>query len=116
MNIVSSAPNDTTIPDSVLALVPWMQQRAAHLDDAAAFPTEEIAALREAGILALPLPIDQDLSPQDVRAVADSLADVLVQVGRGNLAVGRVVEAHINARHLIARYGTPRQRARATED
>ena len=67
--------------------------------------------MREAGVLALPPPIDQGLSPHDVRAVADSLANVLVQVGRGNLAVGRVVEAHINARHLIARYGTPRQRA-----
>jgi alkylation response protein AidB-like acyl-CoA dehydrogenase len=116
MNIVSPAPNDATTVDSVSALVPWMQQRAAQLDDAATFPTEELAALREAGILALSLPIDQVLSPHDVRAVADSLANVLVQVGRGNLAVGRVVEAHINARHLISRYGTPRQRARATED
>ena len=116
MNIVSPAPNDATTVDSVSALVPWMQQRAAQLDDAAAFPTEELAALREAGVLALPLPIDQGLSPHDVRAVANSLANVLVQVGRGNLAVGRVVEAHINARHLISRYGTPRQRARATED
>jgi alkylation response protein AidB-like acyl-CoA dehydrogenase len=116
MNIVSPAPNEATTVDSVSALVPWMQQRAAQLDDAAAFPTEELAALHEAGILALPLPIDQDFSPHDVRAVADSLANVLVQVGRGNLAVGRVVEAHINARHLIARYGTPGQRARATEN
>ena len=116
MNIVSPAPNDATTVDSVSALVPWMQQRAAQLDDAATFPTEELAALREAGILALSLPIDQVLSPHDVRAVANSLANVLVQVGRGNLAVGRVVEAHINARHLIARYGSPRQRARATDD
>jgi alkylation response protein AidB-like acyl-CoA dehydrogenase len=100
----------------VSPLVPWMQQRAAQLDEAGAFPTEELAALREAGVLALPLPIDQDVSPHDVRAVADSVAHVLVQVGRGNLAVGRVVEAHINARHLIARYGSPMQRARASED
>ena len=109
MNIVSPAPNDATTVDRVSALVPWMQQRAAQLDDAAAFPTEEIAALREAGVLALPLPIDQDLSRHDIRAVAESLANVLVQIGWGNLAVGRVVEAHINARHLIARYGTPSQ-------
>jgi len=116
MNIATPAPNDAATVESVSALVPWMQQRAAQLDDAAAFPTEELAALREAGVLALPLPIDHDLSPRDVRAVADSLADVLVQIGRGNLAVGRVVEAHINARHLIVRYGTPRLRARVTED
>jgi alkylation response protein AidB-like acyl-CoA dehydrogenase len=116
MNIVSPAPNDATTVDGVSALVPWMQQRAAQLDEAGTFPTEELAALREAGVLALPLPIDQNLSPHDVGAVADSMADVLVQVGRGSLAVGRVVEAHINARHLIARYGSHRQRARAAED
>ena len=98
MNIATPAPNDAATVESVSALVPWMQQRAAQLDDAAAFPTEELAALREAGVLALPLPIDQDLSEHDVRAVAESLANVLVQIGRGNLAVGRVVEAHINAR------------------
>ena len=76
MNIISPPPNDATTVDSVSALVPWMQQRAAQLDDAAAFPTEELAELREAGVLALPLPIDQDLSPHDVRTRADSLANV----------------------------------------
>ena len=30
-------------------------------------------------------------------------------IGQGNLSVGRILEAHINALHLIARYGTPRQ-------
>ena len=39
-----------------------------------------------------------------------------MQIGMGNLAVGRIVEAHINARHLIARYGSPGQKARAAHD
>jgi alkylation response protein AidB-like acyl-CoA dehydrogenase len=116
MKIVSPAPNDATTVDRVSALVPWMQQRAAQLDDAAAFPTEELAALREAGILAFPLPIEQDLSQYDVQVVADRLANVLTEIGRGSLAVGRIVEAHINARHLIARYGSPGQRARVAHD
>jgi hypothetical protein len=34
-----------TIVDRVTALVPWMQERAAQLDDAATFPSEEIVAL-----------------------------------------------------------------------
>ena len=85
MSIVPPAPNDATTVDRVSALVPWMQHRAARLDEAGAFPTEELAALREAGVLALPLPIGQDLSPQDVRTTADKLACVLVQAGRGNL-------------------------------
>ena len=41
---------------------------------------------------------------------------VLMRLGTGNLAVGRIVEAHINARHLIARYGSPDQKARAADE
>ena len=36
---------------------------------------------------------------------ADELACLLGLVGRGNLAVGRVLEAHVNALQLMARYG-----------
>ena len=74
----------------------------------AAFPSEDIAALRDAGVLALPLPIEQNPWSDDVGAAVDQLAGVLMRVGMGNLAVGRIVEAHINARHLIARYGSRR--------
>src|ERR1700744_2719492 len=96
-------------------MAPWMRQRAAALDDAAAFPNEEISALTDAGVLALSLPNELDPSA-DTRAAADLLACVLACVGEGNLSVGRVVEAHFNARHLIARYGSVDQRARAAED
>jgi alkylation response protein AidB-like acyl-CoA dehydrogenase len=93
--------------DRVRDLVPWMQQRAPALDDAASFPADEIAALRDAGALAVPLPIEHG---------GDALGDLLMQLGRGNLSVGRIVEAHVNARHLIARYGTARQKAQVAAD
>ena len=48
-----------------------------------------------------------------VGAAIGQLAGVLMRLGMGNLAVGRIVEAHINARHLIARYGSPDQKTRA---
>ena len=79
----------------------------------AAFPGEDIAALREAGVLALSLPIEQNPWSDDVGAAIGQLTGVLMQIGMGNLAVGRIVEAHINARHLIARYGSPEQKTRA---
>jgi alkylation response protein AidB-like acyl-CoA dehydrogenase len=104
------------IVDRVAGMVPWMQQRAGRLDDEAAFPTEEIAALRDAGVLTLPLPAEHAAWTDEVQALADRLADVLMRIGEGNLAVGRIIEAHFNARHLIARYGSAGQKALAAQD
>ena len=102
-----------TVVDRVAALVPQMQRNAQQADDMAAFPSEDIAALRDAGVLALSLPIEQNPCSDDVGAAIGRLAAVLMRIGMGNLAVGRIVEAHINARHLIARYGSPDQQTRA---
>ena len=104
-----------TIVSQVSALVPWMQKRAAQLDDAARFPDEEIVALRQAGALDMTLPIEHN-DHAGVDALADGLATFLMATGAGNLAVGRITEAHINARHLIARYGSRQQRARTADD
>ncbi|MGE0370744.1 MAG: acyl-CoA dehydrogenase [Gammaproteobacteria bacterium] len=86
---------------AVANLVPWMQACAEAGDRDAAFPAEEMAALGAAGALSPPLPIAGTGS-------ADDLASLLILAGQGNLSVGRILEAHINALHLIARYGTPR--------
>jgi alkylation response protein AidB-like acyl-CoA dehydrogenase len=83
---------------AVAEMIPWMQSRADVLDRDSAFPTEEIARLRAAGALWPPLPIRDG-------GGADTLASLLTLVGQGNLSVGRVLEAHVNALHLIARYG-----------
>ena len=100
--------------DRTAELIPWMQERAHQLDSEAAFPTEELLALRDAGALAVPLPIDDDGAPSGRRA--EALAALLMRIGEGNLAVGRVMEAHFNARHLIARYGSPHQKSRCLRD
>lgn len=88
------------------ALVPWMQERAGQLDRDAAFPDQEIERLRHLGALTMPLPV-QGRERND--ALADGLASLLILVGQGNLSVGRVLEAHINTMHLVARYGTEAQ-------
>jgi alkylation response protein AidB-like acyl-CoA dehydrogenase len=82
----------------IAELVPWMQNRAAELDRDAAFPAPEIERLRMAGALA----------PQQPEA----LATLLALVGEGNLSVGRIVEAHVNALHLMARFGSVRDDGR----
>ena len=90
------------------AMVPAMQARAAGLDDAARFPTEDIQALRLAGVLRAPLPkrlgglgigTDPDM--------AGATLDLFRSLGQGNLALGRLVEAHVNALRLLFRYGDP---------
>ena len=90
-----------SLTDRVAALVPVMRDRADQLDRDAAFPADDIADLRAVGALALPLPAAAR-SPEP--ALADQLASVLTLIGSGNLSVGRIMEAHVNARHLIARY------------
>lgn len=86
----------------VTDLIPWMQSRAGMLDREARFPDEEIARLRLQGVLA-------PMSP-------DQSAAMLVEVGQGNLSVGRIIEAHVNALHLIACHGSQEQQRKARED
>ena len=90
--------------NAVSSIVPWMQERADALDRHAQFPAEELARLRQFGALSPPLPVTGHAS-------AETLASLLCLVGQGNLSVGRILEAHINALHLIARYGSASHRA-----
>lgn len=82
---------------AVSELVPWMQQRADALDRNAAFPADEISRLRHIGALSPPLPVRGS-------GTAGELAALLTLLGQGNLSVGRIIEAHINTLHLMARY------------
>ena len=114
-------------------LVLWMRSRADALDRDAVFPAREIEKLRAAGALSPRLPLldhagldhagldhdgldhdrlgrdelDRDaLDPGMLRpSRTDELACLLGLVGRGNLAVGRILEAHVNALHLMGRHG-----------
>ncbi len=88
----------SSLLNAITELVPWMQGRAGSLDRDAAFPNEEVARLRQAGALSPPLPVLG-------AGRSDELALLLSLVGQGNLSVGRILEAHVNALHLIARYG-----------
>jgi hypothetical protein len=78
--------------------IPWMQNRADTLDRDAAFPAEEFELLRGIGALSPPLPVSGHAS-------VGELASLLALVGQGNLSAGRLLEAHVNTLHLIARYG-----------
>ncbi len=83
-----------------------MAEHASALDEAGAFPDADIAALADIGVLQAPLPrscggLGWGTEPD---GAAGALA-LLRLLGQGNLAVGRVFEAHVNAIRLIVRYG-----------
>jgi alkylation response protein AidB-like acyl-CoA dehydrogenase len=90
----------TALLPIVAEWIPWMQSRADALDREAAFPAEEFELLRGIGALSPPLPVCGNAS-------VGELASLLALVGQGNLSAGRLLEAHINALHLIALYGGP---------
>jgi alkylation response protein AidB-like acyl-CoA dehydrogenase len=80
-------------------------ERAARLDRHGAFPVEDIAHLREAGLLKAPLPEEQGGAGLCDPKRVDSLRAVLTAIGRGSLSLGRLYEGHVNALALVLRYG-----------
>ncbi len=101
----------------VAALIPKMQERAAALDETGTFPTDDIADLRRCGALAAPVPTASGGLGLGTEAAGASASLALLRIlGRGNLAVGRVFEAHVNALRLVFRYGDEPLRRRAAAD
>ena len=97
--------NATTLLDRLNPLLPAMQARAAALDASASFPSDDIAELRTAGVLAAAVPgrfggLGIGTEPQ----AAGAALDMFRALGRGNLALGRLVEAHVNALRLVFAY------------
>ena len=93
------------------------------IDQEGSFPNDEFGQLHEAGLLAYPLRKAQEGQLLDALdgatawpGVTSSLLRILEEVGRGNLAVGRLYEGHVNALLLIQQFGRPDQRARWAED
>ncbi len=94
-----------------------MTARATDLDRTGAFPTEDIAALRACGALLAPVPVA--LGGEGAGTESDGAGLILalmLALGRGNLAVARLVEAHVNALRLVMRFGDERAREAAAAD
>jgi len=95
----------TTPLDRVLAEI---TRRSVLADLGETDLTEDITALMNAGLLSR---LTAACLPGGPTAEATHL---LRAIGRANLSVGRLVEGHVNARLLIALYGSVQQRDRAT--
>ena len=96
--------------------MPETQTRALALDAEPNFPAADVEILRDLGALAAPVPRDLGgLGLGTEASGAIHLAEVLRLIGRGNLSLGRLYEAHVNVLRLIARYGTERQMQHAAD-
>lgn len=87
------------------AIAPTIYARAGHVDDTAAYPTDDIADLAAAGLLRACLPpalggvgLGHDA------AATDALCETLTTIGGASLTVGRLYEGHVNAVKLVATY------------
>jgi len=84
-----------------------ISRRALSLDHAAAWPEEDLALLREIGVLA---------AFGTAGASAEELFDALRIVGRANLSLGRIFEGHVNGARLVSWYGNDEQQRRLRHD
>src|SRR5689334_20284542 len=105
------------ILEELAQLVPGMQQRSLQLDRNADFPAEDLDLLRCHGALAAPLPLEWSGAGWGTQPEgAAGLIQALRLLGQGNLSVGRLYEAHVNALRLVMRFGTRDQARASAED
>ncbi len=103
--------------DRAAAIAAFAASNAGALDRTGAFPVEEFARLREAGLFVAPLPRAYGgLGLGSEPGGTEPMLRLLTHLGRGNLAVGRVYEGHVNALGLIHTFGTPGQIERFAQD
>ena len=93
-------------------LVRRFQETAGAIDRPDGFPAAELAELHRAGLLVAPLAealgggsLGLDRARSARAGATHALLRVLEEVGRGNLALGRIYEGHVNALLLLQRWG-----------
>ncbi len=74
---------------------------ADHYDEDGAYPSADVAALHESGLLTAVLPMECG----GAGLSGLSLSEVLRSIGSGSLPLGRLFEGHVNALELVLRYG-----------
>jgi alkylation response protein AidB-like acyl-CoA dehydrogenase len=74
---------------------------ADHYDEDGAYPSADVAALHESGLLTAVLP--PECGGTGLSGL--SLSEVLRSIGSGSLPLGRLFEGHVNAIELVLRYG-----------
>jgi alkylation response protein AidB-like acyl-CoA dehydrogenase len=112
-NLASTQRQSPTIAQTLaraLEISDFCAANAANVDVNGAFPQKEFELITEAGLLTAPLQRDYGGWGAGFDAsVTDETLMLLKHIGRGNLAVGRVYEGHVNALQLIQTLATAEQ-------
>ncbi|WP_164905165.1 acyl-CoA dehydrogenase family protein [Aequorivita ciconiae] len=83
-------------------------------DDPQKFPLESKLLLKELDLMKILLPVFSKNESIDVNN-PQNLLNILFELGKGNLSIGRIIEGHINALLLINAYGTENQKKKYFE-
>jgi alkylation response protein AidB-like acyl-CoA dehydrogenase len=112
--------NKLSLPETLIRateIADFCAANAATIDRNGAFPIQEFERIAEAGLLSVPLQPELGGLGLGINAeVTCELLMLLKQMGRGNLAVGRIFEGHINALQLIQTFGNREQINRYASD
>ena len=91
--------------------------RAAVVDCFGGFPEQAFKQLKEADFISAPLHSDLGGEGLGFQSAQIGLTlQILTQVGRGNLSLGRVYEGHVNALQLVQTFGSTEQVRRFADD
>ena len=106
---VWTQPSDLVHVDRVVELSTALNALGEAIDHTGSFPHAAIDAVRQAGLLMAPFNRQHGGTSLGCKGQADDLVHVLRLIGAGDLSVGRLYEGHVNAVHLVQRYGRPEQ-------
>lgn len=98
------------------ALIEALREGGEALDRGERGPGRELALLRDAGLLAAPLPVaDGGRGWGTSAAGAEAICALLIELGGASLPIARLYEGHVNAVALIDRHAHAAQRARSID-
>src|SRR5262245_48377592 len=112
MTLVATAPDVERILDSVEALGPTFRSRARELDETAAFPEENLADARAAGLHALCVPTEYGGAGFWRPGAYSAWYRVLERLAYYDSSTAQLIQVHNHAAGIIAWHGNDEQRRR----
>lgn len=108
--IASTQHSAIELLDRIAETIEFCGENAAAIDRNGAFPIQEFESIASVGLLTAPLATKLGGLGLGIDSSSiHQLLTILKNIGRGNLAVGRIYEGHVNALQLIQTFGTPEQ-------
>ena len=116
-NLMPEVDSPEQLLEAAIQVANEAAEEAASVDRVGGFPTRAYRRLAEVGLLCAPLPTDLGGFGLGIRSDrTELLLQVLKQIGRVNLSLGRVFEGHVNALQLVQTFGRPEQIDRFSND